>query len=109
MAELRLSHVIAGFVAVLVGYAGSVAIIYQATLAAGATPEQASSWMLVLGLACGISSIYLSLRHRLPVLTAWSTPGAALLVVALPGVPLEQAIGAFVVCGLLLLTTGLTG
>lgn len=109
MAELRLSHVIAGFVAVLVGYAGSVAIIYQATLAAGATPEQASSWMLVLGLACGISSIYLSLRHRLPVLTAWSTPGAALLVVALPGVPLDQAIGAFVVCGLLLLATGLTG
>ena len=40
LAELRLSHVIAGFVAVLVGYAGSVAIIYQATLAAGATPEQ---------------------------------------------------------------------
>ena len=109
LAELRLSHVIAGFVAVLVGYAGSVAIIYQATLAAGATPEQASSWMLVLGLACGISSIYLSLRHRLPVLTAWSTPGAALLVVALPGVPLDQAIGAFVVCGLLLLATGLTG
>lgn len=89
MSEMRLSHVIAGFVAVLVGYAGSVAIIYQATLAAGATPAQASSWMLALGLGCGISSIYLSLRHRVPMLTAWSTPGAALLVVALPGVPLE--------------------
>ncbi|NQY61541.1 benzoate/H(+) symporter BenE family transporter [Cognatishimia sp.] len=109
MTEMRLSHVIAGFVAVLVGYAGSVAIIYQATLAAGATPAQASSWMLALGLGCGISSIYLSLRHRVPMLTAWSTPGAALLVVALPGVPLEQAIGAFVGCGLLLLLTGLTG
>ena len=109
MSELRLSHVIAGFVAVLVGYAGSVAIIYQATLAAGATPAQASSWMLALGLGCGVSSIYLSLRHRIPMLTAWSTPGAALLVVALPGVPLEQAFGAFVFCGLLLLATGLTG
>ncbi|MGR3815034.1 MAG: benzoate/H(+) symporter BenE family transporter [Cognatishimia activa] len=109
MSEMRLSHVIAGFVAVLVGYAGSVAIIYQATLAAGATPAQASSWMLALGLGCGISSIYLSLRHRVPMLTAWSTPGAALLVVALPGVPLEQAIGAFVGCGVLLLLTGLTG
>lgn len=109
MSEIRLSHVIAGLVAVLVGYAGSVAIIYQATLAAGASPAQASSWMLALGLGCGISSIYLSLRHRIPMLTAWSTPGAALLVVALPGVPLEQATGAFVFCGILLLLTGLTG
>ena len=65
--------------------------------------------MLALGLGCGVSSIYLSLRHRIPMLTAWSTPGAALLVVALPGVPLEQAVGAFVFCGLLLLATGLTG
>ncbi|WP_370228652.1 benzoate/H(+) symporter BenE family transporter [Cognatishimia sp.] len=109
MSELRLSHVIAGCVAVLVGYAGSVAIIYQATLAAGATPEQASSWMLALGLGCGLSSIYLSLRHRIPMLTAWSTPGAALLVVALPGVPLSEAVAAFLFCGLLLLITGLTG
>lgn len=109
MTEIRLSHVIAGFVAVLVGYAGSVAIIYQAAQAAGATPAQASSWMLALGIGCAISSIYLSLRHRIPVLTAWSTPGAALLVVALPGVPMEQAIGAFVFSGLLLLLTGLTG
>lgn len=109
MSELRYSHVIAGFVAVLVGYAGSVAIIYQATLAAGATPAQASSWMLALGLGCGVSSIYLSLRHKIPMLTAWSTPGAALLVVALPGVPLAEAVGAFVFCGVLLLATGLTG
>lgn len=109
MSEMRLSHVIAGCVAVLVGYAGSVAIIYQATLAAGATPEQASSWMLALGLGCGLSSIYLSLRHRIPMLTAWSTPGAALLVVALPGVPLSEAVAAFLFCGLLLLITGLTG
>lgn len=109
MSELRLSHVIAGIVAVLVGYAGSVAVIYQATQAAGATEAQASSWMLALGLGCAISSIYLSLRHRIPVLTAWSTPGAALMVVALPGVPIEEAVGAFLFCALLLFLTGVTG
>lgn len=106
---MRYSHVIAGFIAVLVGYAGSAAIIFQASAAAGATPAQASSWMLALGLGCAISSVYLSLRHKIPVLTAWSTPGAALLVVALPGTSLEQAVGAFVFCGVLLWLTGVTG
>lgn len=106
---MRYSHVIAGFIAVLVGYAGSAAIIFQASAAAGASPAQAGSWMLALGLGCGISSIYLSLRHKIPVLTAWSTPGAALLVVALPGTSLEQAVGAFVFCGALLWLTGVTG
>ena len=109
LAELRFSHVIAGFVAVLVGYASSAAIIFQASEAAGATASQAASWMLALGLGCAASSLYLSLRHRIPVLTAWSTPGAALLVVALPGTPIELAIGAFVFCGVLLWLTGITG
>jgi benzoate membrane transport protein len=98
LADLRMSHVVAGIVAVLVGYTGSVAIIFQAIEAAGASQAQANSWMLALGGGCGVSSLYLSLRHRMPVLTAWSTPGAARLEVALPGVPLGEAVGAFVFC-----------
>lgn len=109
LADLRMSHVVAGIVAVLVGYTGSVAIIFQAIEAAGASQAQANSWMLALGVGCGVSSLYLSLRHRMPVLTAWSTPGAALLAVALPGVPLSEAVGAFVFCGVLLWLTGVTG
>ena len=79
---MRFSHVVAGFVAVLVGYTGSVAIVFQAATAAGATPAQINSWLLVLGLGMGLSCIGFSAWYRAPVLTAWSTPGAALLAAA---------------------------
>ena len=65
--------------------------------------------MMALGLGMGLTTLILSLRHRMPVLTAWSTPGAALLAVGLNGVSLNQAVGAFVFCGVLLTLTGVTG
>ena len=108
LSAMSLSAVVAGFVAVLVGYTSSVAIVFQATQALGATPAQTVSWMWALGLAMGISCIGLSLFYRLPVLTAWCTPGAALLA-ATQGVSLPQATGAFIVCALLILLVGATG
>ena len=78
--DLSLSAVVAGFVAVLVGFTSSVVIVFQAAAAFGATPAQATSWMWALGLGMALTSIGLSLRYRQPVLTAWSTPGAAVLV-----------------------------
>ncbi|QAX30896.1 benzoate/H(+) symporter BenE family transporter [Leisingera sp. NJS204] len=107
--DLKLSHLVSGAVAVLVGYTGSVAIIFQAIEAVGATPSQAGSWMLVLGLGMGITCLILSLIYRMPILTAWSTPGAALLAVSLNGVPLAEAVGAFLLCAVLLTLTGVTG
>ncbi|NIY78292.1 benzoate/H(+) symporter BenE family transporter [Celeribacter sp. HF31] len=109
MFGLKLSHLVAGAVAVLLGYTSSVAIIFQAIDVLGATQAQANSWMLALGLGMGISGLVLSLRYKMPILTAWSTPGAALLVISLDGVPMAQAIGAFVFCAVLLTLTGLTG
>lgn len=107
--KIKLSHIISGFVAVLVGYTGSVAIIFQAAEVVGATQAQANSWMLMLGLGMGISGLILSLWYKMPILTAWSTPGAALLVGSLNGVSIEQATGAFLFCALLLVVSGLTG
>lgn len=109
IAGLKLSHLVSGFIAVLVGYTGSVAIIFQAIDTLGATQAQANSWMLALGLGTGLSGLLLSLRYRMPILTAWSTPGAALLVISADGVPMSEAIGAFLFCGALLTVTGLTG
>jgi aminoglycoside/choline kinase family phosphotransferase len=83
--EGAVSAVVAGFVAVLVGFTSSVVIVFQAAQALGATPAQTTSWMWALGLGMGISSAGLSLRYRQPVLTAWSTPGAALLAPPAPG------------------------
>lgn len=103
------SHMTTGFVVVLVGYSSSVVIVIQAAEAAGASQVEAVSWLFALGIGMGISSMALSLYYRQPVLTAWSTPGAALLVGALPGVPLSDAIGAFICCALLTLLLGLSG
>lgn len=109
IAGLKLSHLISGFMAVLVGYTGSVAIIFQAIDLLGASQAQANSWMLALGLGMGGSGLILSWRYRMPILTAWSTPGAVLLVISLDNMPMGQAIGAFLFCGILLTLTGVTG
>lgn len=102
----NLSHISAGFAAIVVGYTSSVVIVIQAATAAGATPVQISSWLLALGLAMGLTSIGFSWFHKIPVLTAWSTPGAAMLVAAVGGYDLPVIIGAFVTSGSLLLLTG---
>lgn len=106
--DLSLSAVVAGFIAVLVGFTSSVAIVFQAAQAVGATPAQTTSWMWSLGLGMGLTSIGLSLRWRQPVLTAWSTPGAA-LIAATHGFSLPVATGAFVVSALLIVAAGASG
>ncbi|MEB0901015.1 benzoate/H(+) symporter BenE family transporter [Citrobacter portucalensis] len=106
---IPLPTVLSGFVAVLVGYASSAAIIWQAALAAGATTGQIAGWMTALGLAMGVSTLALTLWYRAPVLTAWSTPGAALLVTGLQGVSIQDAIGVFIVANALIVLCGITG
>jgi benzoate membrane transport protein len=107
--DISLSAVVAGFVAVLVGFTSSVVIVFQGAAALGATPEQTASWIWALGLGMGLTSLGLSLRYRQPVLTAWSTPGAALLVTAGAGVGMAEAVGAFMVSALLITLAGASG
>ena len=99
----------AGFAAVLVGYSSSAVIVFQAARAAGAGPEQTGSWMIALGIGMGLTTLGLSWRYRMPIITAWSTPGAALLATSLPGIGLAEAIGAFIFSALLITLSGLTG
>lgn len=100
---------LAGFVAVLVGYASSAAIIWQAAAAAGANAQQISGWMTALGLAMGLSTLVLTWWRKVPILTAWSTPGAALLVGGLQGATLNDAVGIFIFANALIVICGLTG
>ena len=106
--DVSLSAVVAGFIAVLVGFSSSVAIVFQAAQGLGATPAQITSWMWALGVGTGLTSIGLSLWYRQPVLTAWSTPGAALLV-ATHGVSLPVATGAFLISAALITIAGASG
>ena len=110
--DLNLSAFTAGFVAVLVGFTSSVAIVFQAAQAFNATPEQISSWMWALGLGMGLASIIPSLYYKKPVVAAWSTPGAALIATSATstvGVTMPEAIGAFVFCAVLIIIAGASG
>lgn len=107
--DISLSAVVAGFVTVLVGFASSAVIVFQAAQALGASPDEISSWIWALGLGMGVTCIALSLRYRVPVVTAWSTPGAAMLITTTSGLPLSQAIGAFLLSALLILIAGFSG
>ena len=104
-----LPHLVAGLIAVLVGYTSSVVLIIQAATAAGADAAQVSSWLWTLGIGMGVSCIGLSLYYRIPVLTAWSTPGAALLITSLGNFSLAEAIGAFIISSLLITLCGISG
>lgn len=107
--DQSVSAVAAGFVTVLVGFASSAAIVFQAAQAMDATPAQTASWMWALGLGMGATCIGLSLRWRMPVVTAWSTPGAAMLVTSAAGVPMAEAIAGFLLSALLVTIVGFSG
>jgi len=109
--DLSVSAFSAGFVAVLVGFTSSVAIVFQAALAFGATPAQISSWMWALGLGMGLCSMLPSWWLRKPVMVAWSTPGAAVLASAglAGGFSMAEAVGAFMASAALITLFGLTG
>nr|WP_315229763.1 benzoate/H(+) symporter BenE family transporter [uncultured Albidiferax sp.] len=109
--DINLSAITAGFVAVLVGFTSSVAIVFQAAQALHATPEQLTSWMWALGLGMGLCTLLPSLWLRQPVMVAWSTPGAAVVATAAlaGGFGMPEAIGAFMVSAALIVLCGVTG
>ncbi|GHC31613.1 benzoate membrane transport protein [Gemmobacter caeni] len=96
----------AALVAALVGYGSTIALVLAAAAALGATPAQTASWVLAICIGKAVGSAWLSWSNRIPVVLAWSTPGAA-LIAATEGIGMAQAAGAFVLAGLLVLATGL--
>lgn len=107
--DVSLSAVVAGFVAVLVGFASSVAIVFQAAAATGVGSDIMASWLLALRIGMALTCIGLSWYYKAPVITAWSTPGAALLAGSLQGLSIAEATGVFIFTALLGLIIGLSG
>lgn len=99
-----MSLVFSAFVATFVGFAASVAVVLAAAETLGATPAQTVSWIAGLALAKGAASLWLSWRHRLPIICAWSTPGAA-LIAASSGLDMAAAVGAFLLAAMLMMLT----
>jgi len=107
--SVKSSHISSGAVALLVGYTGSIAVLFQLFDTLNLSQSQISGWMLALGVGAGICSIIMSFWARQPLLAAWSTPGAALLAATYAGAPIAEVIGAFILCAAFLILTGLSG
>lgn len=103
---MRISLISAALVAALVGYGSTIALVLAAAAAVGATPGQTASWVLAICLAKALGSAVLSTWARVPVVLAWSTPGAA-LIAATTGIGMDQAVGAFVFASALIALTAL--
>ncbi|MEM7758043.1 MAG: benzoate/H(+) symporter BenE family transporter [Cyanobacteria bacterium P01_A01_bin.40] len=109
LSDISISAIISGFVSVLVGFTSAAVIVIQAAQSLGATSDEIASWMWALGLGIGLTSILLSLRYRLPVVTVWSTPGAAMLITSTQGVSMSEATGAFILSAALITLCGFSG
>jgi benzoate membrane transport protein len=104
-----LPAVLAGLIAVLISYAGPLLLVLQAGQAARLSPDQMASWVWAISIGAGVCGLWMSWRHQQPVICAWNTPGAALLVGGLAAVPFSQAVGAYLVAAAVMVGIGWSG
>lgn len=103
------SAVTAGLLAVIISYAGPLAIFFQAARTAHVGNDVVASWVWSISMGAAFSGIVLSWWLKQPIITAWSAPGTALLVTVFPGMPVSEAIGAYIVAGLCIFLLGMSG
>ncbi|HTN29973.1 MAG TPA: benzoate/H(+) symporter BenE family transporter [Pseudomonas sp.] len=101
--------IVAGLVSVIVNYGGTFILVFQAARVAGLSPELTASWVWSVSIGVGLSGLLLSWRFREPIITAWSTPAAAFLVVALATTPYAEAVGAYLVSAAAFVLLGVSG
>ena len=104
-----LHPIVAGLISVIVNYGGTFILVFQAAKVAGLSPELTASWVWSVSIGVGVTGLFLSWVSREPIITAWSTPAAAFLVVALSATPYAEAVGAYMVSAVAFVLLGLSG
>ena len=94
--DWSISATVAGFLAVLISYSGPLIIFFQAAQRAHVSTDMMVSWIWGISIGAAVSGIYLSIKYKTPVITAWSAPGTALLVTLFPNVSLNEAVAAYI-------------
>ena len=107
--DLSLSAVVAGFIATVISYAGPLVSIFEVAQAADMPQAVLTSWVWAISIGSGVLGIVLSMRYRVPVIIAWNAPGSALLITLLPGMSMNEAIGAYLISSVIILLVGLSG
>ncbi|QQX58176.1 benzoate/H(+) symporter BenE family transporter [Pseudomonas chlororaphis] len=100
---------VAALISVIVNYGGTFILVFQGAKAAGLSPEQTASWIWSISIGVGLTGAWLSYRYREPIITAWSTPGAAFLIAVLPSTPYPEMIGAFMLSAVGFVVLGISG
>ena len=101
--------IVAGLISVIVNYGGTFILVFQAAKVAGLSPELTASWVWSVSIGVGVTGLFLSWVSREPIITAWSTPAAAFLVVALATTPYAEAVGAYMISAAAFVLLGLSG
>ncbi|WP_288419240.1 benzoate/H(+) symporter BenE [uncultured Acinetobacter sp.] len=107
--DWSLSATIAGFLAVLISYSGPLIIFFQAAQKAHVSTEMMISWIWAISIGAAVTGIFLSIRFKTPVVTAWSAPGTALLVTLFPNISLNEAVAAYLTAAIVIFLVGITG
>ncbi|MEN3978425.1 benzoate/H(+) symporter BenE [Acinetobacter sp. CWB-B33] len=107
--DWSLSATVAGFLAVLISYSGPLIIFFQAAQKANVAPNMMISWIWGISIGAAVACIFLSIKYKTPVITAWSAPGTALLVTLFPNISLNEAVAAYITAALVILLIGLSG
>lgn len=107
--DWSVSATVAGFLAVLISYSGPLIIFFQAAQKANVAPEMMISWIWGISIGAAVAGIFLSIKYKVPVVTAWSAPGTALLVTLFPNISLNEAVAAYITTAIVILIIGLTG
>lgn len=104
-----LSPSISALISVIVNYAGTFVLVFQAAHLAQLSAAQTASWVWSVSIGVGVTGAWLSYRYREPIITAWSTPGVAFLATVMPFTPYAEVIGAYVMCAIGFIVLGLSG
>ncbi|WP_441251285.1 benzoate/H(+) symporter BenE family transporter [Kitasatospora sp. McL0602] len=107
--DVSVPALLAGVICIAVGFSGPLVVVLAAAAAGHLDAAHTSSWIWAVSMGCGVTCFALSWRTRTPVIVAWSTPGAALLVTSLGAYPYREAVGAFLLCGVAVTVFGVTG
>ncbi|MDC5527919.1 benzoate/H(+) symporter BenE [Acinetobacter baumannii] len=107
--DWSISATVAGFLAVLISYSGPLIIFFQAAQHAHVSTDMMVSWIWGISIGAAVSGIYLSIKYKTPVITAWSAPGTALLVTLFPNVSLNEAVAAYITSAIVIFLIGITG
>ncbi|MDC5467275.1 benzoate/H(+) symporter BenE [Acinetobacter baumannii] len=107
--DWSISPTVAGFLAVLISYSGPLIIFFQAAQRAHVSTDMMVSWIWGISIGAAVSGIYLSIKYKTPVITAWSAPGTALLVTLFPNISLNEAVAAYITSAIVIFLIGITG